>query len=375
MPSLTRSAREAERERLDTLREHVRGGATDRPGVYRMLSDLGEVVYVGKSKKLRTRLLSYFRAEYPKEKGARIVREASSIEWNYHPSEFAALLEELRLIKRLRPRFNVAMKRDARHYAFVRVTGGVAPRLTVVRGSGAGERGGVFYGPFVGAGRVGDALRELSDALGLRDCTFDGRMRFADQPDLLPLPPRTPGCIRHEIGKCLGPCVAAVTADLYSERVQQAKSFLEGNDDVPMARLESAMREASDAMEYERAGVIRDKLLRLEALREQFARLRFAVESLSFAYIVPGHEGDDRFYLIRRGVVRREHAAPRTPEEWEVLRASCERVFGKGSDGAHRSVPAHEVDELLLLTSWFSTRPGELQSTIAVDAIGGLWDR
>lgn len=375
MPALTRAARAEETARLEELREHVRGGTTNRPGVYRMLSDSGEVVYVGKSKQLRTRLLSYFRAEYPKEKGARIVREAASIDWNYQPSEFAALLEELRQIKRLRPRFNKAMKRDAHHYAFVRVSGGAAPRLTVVRGSGAGERGGTYFGPFVGAGRVAEALRELSDALGLRDCTLDGRMRFADQPDLLPLPPRTPGCIRFEIGKCLGPCVAAVTADLYSERVAQARAFLEGRDEVPLERLRTAMREASDALEYERAGVMRDKLQRLEALHEQFARLRFAVESLSFVYIVPGHEGEDRFYLVRRGVVRAEHRAPKCPEEWEALRASCARIFDRAADGAPAVVPAHEVDELLLLTSWFTAHPGELQSTIPVDALASLWSR
>ncbi len=377
MPTLTATQRKAEARRLVELREVVRASASDRPGVYRMLGEGGEVVYVGKSKRVRSRLLSYFRAEYPRDKGARIVREAESIEWTYVPSEFAALLEELRLIKRLRPRFNVAMKRDARHYAFVRVTGGVAPRLTVVRGSGAGERGGVFYGPFVGADRLREALRELGDALGLRDCTLDGRMRFADQVELLPLAPRTPGCIRHEIGTCLGPCVAAVRADEYGDRVQQARGFLEGTDDEPLERLRTGMREASEAMAYERAAVLRDKLHRLESLREQFGRLRFAVEALSFAYIVPGHEGDDRFYLIRRGVVRGEYPAPRSPDEWDAIRSACERIYGAGTEAVparpSSTVPAHEVDELLLITSWFTVRPQEMQATVSREALGSLW--
>ena len=89
-----------------------------------MLSSDGEIVYVGKSKRLRSRLLSYFRCAFPEDKGARIVREATRIEWEYMPSEFAALLEELRLIKRFRPRLNVAMKRDARHFAFIKLTRG-----------------------------------------------------------------------------------------------------------------------------------------------------------------------------------------------------------------------------------------------------------
>lgn len=373
MPRLSVSARSAEAARLAALRDFVRGEASDRPGVYRMVSDAGEVVYVGKSKKVRTRLLSYFRAEFPKEKGARIVREATTIEWSYVPSEFAALLEELRLIKRLRPRFNVAMKRDARHYAFVRVSGGIAPRLTVVRGSGAGDRGGFYYGPFVGAERLGDALRELGDALGLRDCSLDSRMRFADQPDLMPLPPRTPGCIRFEIGKCLGPCVAAVRADVYSDRVRQARAFLEGLDDDPMERLRAAMQTASVALEYERAGVLRDKLQRLESLREQFGRLRFAVESLSFAYIVPGHDGEDRFYLVRRGVIRGEYPAPQSDSDWERMQSECARIYGTSRAHAPTSVPAHEVDELLLMTSWFSTNPEQLQSTVPAGALDTLW--
>src|SRR5262249_35077664 len=107
---------------LTAMRTHVRTNAEDRPGVYRMLSADGEVVYVGKSKQVRSRLMSYFRCEYPEEKGARILREARTIDWEYCPSEFAALITELRLIKRLRPRYNVMMKGDARHYAFIKIS-------------------------------------------------------------------------------------------------------------------------------------------------------------------------------------------------------------------------------------------------------------
>src|SRR3954466_15161776 len=175
---------------LAIMRSNVRETAADRPGIYRMLSSDGEVVYVGKSKRVRTRLLSYFRCAYPEDKGARILREATSIDWEYTPSEFAALLTELRLIKRLRPRFNVAMKRDARHYAFIKLSRGSAPKLLVVRGAGS-EDGGVYYGPFLGAQRIGEAVRELSDALGLRDCSLDQKMHFSDQADLFGTPART----------------------------------------------------------------------------------------------------------------------------------------------------------------------------------------
>jgi len=114
-------------DQLAIMRSNVKDTAADRPGVYRMLSSDGEILYVGKSKRVRTRLLSYFRCAYPDEKGARILRSAESIEWDYTPSEFAALLQELRLIKRFRPRYNVAMKRDGRNYCFIKLTRGQAP--------------------------------------------------------------------------------------------------------------------------------------------------------------------------------------------------------------------------------------------------------
>jgi excinuclease ABC subunit C len=343
---------------LAEMRAHVRAHAEDRPGVYRMLSPDGEIVYVGKSKRIRTRLLSYFRCAFPEEKGARIVREAGRIEWDYTPSEFAALLEELRLIKRFRPRLNVAMKRDARHFAFIKLTSGIAPKLLVVRGAGANDAQ-IYYGPFQGAQRVGEAVRELNDALGLRDCRLDQPMHYADQPELFRISPRTPGCIRYEIRKCLGPCVGGCSAQQYDDRVRLARAFLDGADDGPMDALRAEMQAASDEMAFERAAMLRDKLQRLESLREQFLRFRFAVETLSFVYPVPGHQGEDRVYLIRRGRVRGEFPRPRSEQDRTRLLDMVEDAFGS-VERESTQVPSHEIDELLLLSSWFRRFPAEL---------------
>ncbi|HEU4564253.1 MAG TPA: UvrB/UvrC motif-containing protein [Gemmatimonadaceae bacterium] len=349
---------------IAVMKEAVRSGATDRPGVYRMISEDGEIVYVGKSKRVRSRLLSYFRCAWPEEKGARILREAHAIEWDYEPSEFAALLQELRLIKRFRPRLNVAMKRDARHFAFIKVTRGAAAKLLVVRG--ASEDAAAYYGPFHGAQRVGEAVRELNDVLGLRDCALDLRMHFADQQELFQLTPRTPGCIRFEVKKCLGPCVGGCSVAQYGERLALARAFLDGADDGPLETLRSQMLAHSDQLEFERAAILRDKLARLEELREQFMRFRFAVETLSFVYTVPGHEGDDRAYLIRRGRVRAECPAPRTPADQRHLDRLAADVFGPAERDTAQ-VPTHEIDELLLLSSWFRRFPDELARTVRPD--------
>jgi excinuclease ABC subunit C len=345
-------------EQVQVMRDTVRAGAADRPGVYRMMSPGGEVIYVGKSKRVRTRLLSYFRGAYPEHKGARILREADRIAWDYTPNEFDALVQELRLIKQFRPRFNVAMKRDAHNYAFIKVTRGPAPKLSVVRSAGSDD-GGAYYGPFLGAMRVGEALRELNDALGLRDCALDTTIRFSDQVEIFTPPLRTPGCIRHEIQKCLGPCIGACSERAYAARVALARAFFEGTNDGPLTTLAGEMQQASDRLEYERAARLRDKIQRLEMLREQFDRLRFAVETLSFVYSISGYDGEDRLYLIRRGCVRAICAAPRTPVEQDALHDLATSIFSEPGRSA-TAVPAHEVDELMLVSSWFRRHPDEL---------------
>ena len=140
---------------LVRLKERIRRLAEDRPGVYRMLDPRGRVIYVGKAKQVRTRLLSYFRADHPDEKAARILHAASDIVWDYVPSEFAAYLGELRQIVRHRPMFNQRMNRT-RKTLFIRVQGGPAPRLSA---GGPLDESVRCYGPFISAERVRDAVR------------------------------------------------------------------------------------------------------------------------------------------------------------------------------------------------------------------------
>ncbi|MFN2398015.1 MAG: GIY-YIG nuclease family protein [Gemmatimonadaceae bacterium] len=344
---------------LATMRDLVRKDAQDRPGVYRMISEKGEVLYVGKSKRVRSRLLSYFRCVFPEEKGARMVREARTVEWEYMPSEFAALLQELRLIKRHRPRFNVALMRDARHFAFIKITASPAPKLLVVRGA-SDDAAAAYYGPFYGAQSVGESVRELNDVLGLRDCAVTRRMYFAGQQELFQVTPRTPGCIRFEVKKCLGPCVEGCSEHQYADRMRVARSFLDGVDNEPLDTLRAVMEECSRNLEFERAAMLRDKLWRLQALREQFLRFRFAVESLSFLYTVAGYGGDDRVYIIRRGRVRAEEPAPRSSSDRLHLQQLADDIF-RPSERNSGQVPAHEVDELMVLSAWFKKNPNELR--------------
>jgi excinuclease ABC subunit C len=120
------------------------------------------------------------------------------------------------------------------------------------------------------------------------------------------------------------------------------------------------MEEASETMQFERAAAFRDKLQRLEVLREQFGRLRFALDTLSFVYTVPGFEKDDRVYLVKRGVVRAEMPKPRSKAQRRQLQQLVDSIFGR-SESAPAAVPTHEIEELLLLSSWFRRFPEQMQ--------------
>ncbi|HWK89271.1 MAG TPA: GIY-YIG nuclease family protein [Longimicrobium sp.] len=335
------------------------GDARNRPGTYQMLGADGEVLYVGKSKSLRTRLLSYCRARRG-EKQHHIAGAAQSLTWEYQPSEFAALLRELELIKRFRPRLNVQHKRDGR-FSFLKLTTGKAPRLFVV--NAVSDDAASYYGPFRGGRRVQEAVRELNDLLGLRDCQVSTPIRFADQPDLFSFE-HTPRCHRFDLKLCMGPCAARCSESDYRARVDLARAFLDGHADEPIRWLGERMDAASARWEYEYAALLRDRLNRLQGLREEFSRLREALDRLTFLYRVPGVEGDDRVYLVRRGTVRTSLPAPRNAPERRRLERACAEHFGRPEAGG-ALVPRHQVDEILLLASWFRVHPGEMENTVA----------
>jgi excinuclease ABC subunit C len=177
------------------LREHVRAHAENRPGVYRFRDCEGQLLYVGKSIRVRTRMLSYFRAA-PGEKAAELVAEAGQADWDYVPDEFGALIREMRLIHRFRPRYNVQHKRK-RPFVFLKLTlAEEAPRLLPVRR--VVEDGSLYFGPFGRVAAVRDVARELSAVLGLRDCTRTTPVFWSDQLDMF-RPERSPGCMRAEL--------------------------------------------------------------------------------------------------------------------------------------------------------------------------------
>jgi excinuclease UvrABC nuclease subunit len=176
-----------------------------------MLDGDGLILYVGKAKRLRTRLLNYFRKSCAERKKAqRLLRRTHCIAWEYSPHEFAALLRELELIRLHRPRFNVMGQPLLRRRAYVCLGKAPAPYVYVANEP---PTIGHWFGPLVARREIHDAVRHLNDLFLLRDCpTKQQAIRFADQGTLLEGVPEAAACIRHELKKCLGPCAGLCTA-------------------------------------------------------------------------------------------------------------------------------------------------------------------
>ena len=340
------------------IKRQVRALAENRPAVYRMLDPTGRVLYVGKAKRLRSRLLSYFRAHYPEEKAARIFQATSDVEWDYVPSEFAALLGELRQIRRYRPAFNVRMNRR-RRAAFIKISEGPAPKVYVGNApAGSGVR---HYGPFVGVGRLQDGIKTLNDLLGLRDCALRMPMAYREQGDLFEGNGRA-ACLRYEIKNCAGPCAGFVTESEYHDRVQTAIAFIEGRDVAPLDTVIAAMTDASEAQDYELATWWREKFDTLTWFMGACSQAYSTLDSMSFVYVDPGVYGDDRAYVIRQGQVRATAPAPRTPIEIEAFRALVAEHTGPTSQPG--PIPPDVIDETLLVLSWFRRHPRALHRTV-----------
>jgi excinuclease ABC subunit C len=343
---------------LNQLLCRVRSLAENRPAVYRMFDATGRVLYVGKAKRLRTRLLTYFRASFPDDKAARILYAASEIQWDYVPSEFAAYLGELRQIRKFRPYFNHKANRTRRS-VLIKIAGGPAPR---VYGGGSVTSGDIrCYGPFRSMSRMLEAVRTLNDLLGLRDCAATMPVVFAGQGDLFEAP-RQAGCMRHEFGFCTGPCAGFVAERDYRRRVETAMAFLEGRTIQPIDRVVAAMQEAAGNAEFEIAARWREKFEQLEWLLAATSRARTAVDLLTFVYRDPGDFGDDRVYILRRGVVQASFPYPATPIEHEAFRGVVAEETRK-PDAPVGPLPLDSIDEVLLMMAWFRGHPDALRRT------------
>ena len=216
------------------------------PGVYRMLDAQARVLYVGKARNLKARVSSYSRPS-PQHSGriARMISETASMMFLTTRTETEALLLEQNLIKQLKPRYNVLL-RDDKSFPNIQVTDHAFPMIRKHRG--AKKDKGAYYGPFASAGAVNRTLNQLQRVFMLRNCSdamFDSRTR---------------PCLQYQIKRCSAPCVGKIDEAEYALSVKDAQRFLSGKSTNVQETLAKEMAKASDAMEFERAAALRDRI-------------------------------------------------------------------------------------------------------------------
>lgn len=344
----------------DTLRRRIMQSCPRVPGVYGMLDRKGQLIYVGKSKSLRSRLLSYFAESNSEEKGGRIIENTRAIQWETQPHEFAALLREQHLIRTFSPRWNVqgVPKRQRPNYLCL----GRSPATFFLSATPPPDCVGV-EGPFFGATRMREAVDALNKVFQLRDCNQKQVFHFAEQLSLFELDHR-PGCLRVEVGTCLGPCAAGCTRDQYDEKVRAAESFLDGFNHEPLAITRQRMQEAIDNRQYELAGRAHETLKSLEYVDRKLRMLASARRRYTFIYAVPGFDGCGTWYLIHSGEISDVVAAPKSQSEFGQLRSKLEHWDAVTSNPLSRGHGAYPYT-LGLVASWFRKNRDELERTFA----------
>lgn len=237
---------------------------THRPGIYKMMDALGQIIYIGKAKNLKNRVASYFRNPHATSKQQAMVSKIAAIEVTITHTEGEALLLESQQIKAHKPRYNICL-RDDKSYPYIFLSSAHDfPQLSFHRG--AKKKNGQYYGPYPSATAVKESLKLLQKMFLLRQCE-DSFYNSRSRP-----------CLQYQIGRCKAPCVGLVDKQNYAQDVLDTQLFLEGKTNQLIEQRIAKMEAAAAALNYEQAALYRDQVMRLRSVMEK--------------YFVPGEQGD-----------------------------------------------------------------------------------
>jgi excinuclease ABC subunit C len=317
------------------------------PGVYRMLDDKGRVLYVGKARSLKKRVSNYAKPTGHSARIARMISQTASMMFLTTRSETEALLLEQNLIKQLKPHFNVLL-RDDKSFPNILVTDHAFPQIGKHRG--AKKAKGAYYGPFASADAVNRTLNQLQKVFLLRNCSdamFDSRTR---------------PCLLHQIKRCSAPCTGKISEADYAGLVRDAERFLSGRTTKVQEDLAEQMQAASEAMEFERAAALRDRIRALTQVQSsQGINPRGVTEADVIALHMEGGQACVQVFFIRANQNwGNRDFFPRTgagADEAEVLQAFIGQFYDQ-KEPARLLLLSHAIEDPELMAEALSGKAG-----------------
>ncbi len=334
-----------------TTAEHLKlliEGLPAKPGCYLMKDSDGRVIYVGKAVHLRNRIRSYFHSSAGHSpKIAEMVTQIADIEWIVVGSELEALILEMTLIKRHRPKYNVRLKDDKR-YPYIKISWDADfPKVLVTRRVGRDKAR--YYGPYTSIWAVHQTLDVLRKIFPYLTCdrVITGEDKRA--------------CLYHHIKLCLAPCIGAVDRETYREMIKDLCRFLEGRSEPVVGRLRQEMERASQAMDYERAAAIRDQLYAIERVVEgQKVVLRDKIDSDVIAFARDEGDACVQVFFVRGGkLIGSEHFVldgTRQADDREVVTAFVKQFYAEATHVPSSVLLPEEVEESEIIESWLAQR-------------------
>jgi excinuclease ABC subunit C len=318
------------------------------PGVYRMLDAQGRVLYVGKARSLKKRVSSYAKPTGHTPRIARMIRETASMMFLTTRTETEALLLEQNLIKQLKPRYNVLLRDDKSFPNILVAKDHPFPQIKKHRGAKT-EKGG-YYGPFASAGAVNRTLNQLQKVFLLRSCT-DATFESRTRP-----------CLLYQIRRCSAPCVGKITQADYLATVADAERFLQGKSTGVQEQLARQMEEASEALEFERAAALRDRIRALTQVQQaQGINPRGVAEADVVALHMEGGQACVQVFFIRahQNWGNRDYY-PRTgagADEAEVLQAFLGQFYDN-KEPPRLILLSHGIEDEDLMAQALSEKAG-----------------
>ncbi len=345
-----------------TARKMLRQLCPTVPGVYGWLDTNGQLIYVGKSKSLRSRLLSYFAKTPSDPKMDRIRQQSYQLIWEPISDELLALIREQELIHRWRPPLNVQGQPNRLKPAFICLSHSPAPNAYLTRQKS--PQVDIAFGPITGTERLRQAIETLNYEFELRDCPDKTKFEFNDQLNLFGNL-STAQCIRHELGTCPAPCAAGCSASDYKRRVDNLLAFMAGRDRTILSRLKSEMETAASKRAFERAACLRDNLDRLTWLDRRLSALRMAESTLNGALAIEARKGRIAWLLLHQGKLI--ESMPYHANHPKRAKAALDSLKKTSSHQADITTTRLDISLQLLIMSWFKKHPQYRRQIISFD--------